>query len=240
MVAIALMRSCVAVVCSEDSQIAAAGVYEVPVTDVANGGVRSLGGVARRVCRRRRRARIRECRRCPGRAGRRRHGRSRGRAGSSKACARPGWRPRCTSLSGSARTTRRAHRPPRQATAGAAPRRGGDLPGRPDLSAVWRLRGGEQRARRGGSRPWNTPSGRRRGTRRPPRTPRSGSGPVTVRTSSARPRVRRDGGGQRSAMARGGPGRATRIVPVPWPPRPRRGTGRRAGSHARFRARTAG
>jgi len=124
--------------------------------------------------------------------------------------------------------------------AGAAPRPGGDLPGRPDLSAVWRLRGGEQRARRGGSRPWNTPSGRRRGTRRPPRTPRSGSGPVTVRTSSAGPRVRRDGGGQRSAMARGGPGRATRIVPVPWPPRPRRGTGRRAGSHARFRARTAG
>ena len=77
--------------------------------------------------------------------------------------------------------------------AGAAPRRGGDLPGRPDLSAVWRLvlRGGEQRARRGGSRPWNTPSGRRRGTRRPPRTPRSGSGPVTVRTSSAGPLFRR-------------------------------------------------
>ena len=39
MVAIALMRSCVAVVCSEDFQIAAAGVYEGPVTDVANGGV---------------------------------------------------------------------------------------------------------------------------------------------------------------------------------------------------------
>ena len=30
MVAIALMRSCVAVVCSEDFQIAAAGVYEGP------------------------------------------------------------------------------------------------------------------------------------------------------------------------------------------------------------------
>ena len=139
---------------------------------------------------------------------------------------------------------RRAHRPPRQASR-PAPRHGGvetclvartcRLCG----GCEW-LRGASSGRGGGGSRPWSTPSGRRRGTRRPPRTPRSGSGPVTVSTSSAGPRVRRDGGRQRRAMARGGPGRATRIVPVPWPPRPRRGTGRRAGSHARFRARTAG
>jgi len=44
MVAIALMRSCVAVVCSEDFQVAAAGVYEGPVTDVANGGCQITRG----------------------------------------------------------------------------------------------------------------------------------------------------------------------------------------------------